>query len=227
MGDFIDLSTVSNWIGLSAALGTAAMGFVEACKWTRLGLFGLGKIDDALGPEGRAVLEQAYGSQGIGALLAGSYRRGSQELAEVLRNGLRVGLTSSNAADLARRFGQDQERVRAAVALLHSGQPLPQGGPEAGAIARMHLAIDARVDGAVAAASEVYVGSLRIAATIFALIGTLVAFGIQNGYAWNSIMSPEFWEAIVIAAVAVPIAPIAKDLVNALKAATDALCRRS
>lgn len=222
----IDLTQVSNWIGLSAALGVAAMGLVEALKWTRLGLFGLGKVRELLGTGGMSVLERAYGP-GLDVLLEGAFRKGAADLAEVLRNGLRVGLSGTNAGGVAAQFGQDAAELQAAVAALHAPNAPAVDSAAAGVIARMHLAIDARVDAAIAAAHEVYLGALRIAATIIALAGTLAVYGIEIGYSFGSWRDPELWKAIVIAVVAVPIAPIAKDLVNVLRSAKGVLGSRA
>ena len=197
--------TLADLVARAALLGTAAMALVEAAKFTPLGRAGLGRVRAALGEAGMRALAQAYGEHSLGAVLDGSFRRGHLELAEVLRNGLRLGLTSDQAPELAKQFGQAPARL---VAALANGA---RAGDEAvAALARFHAAIDARVDAAVASAHETYLGTLRVAGTALALAGSL---GVAL------VTGQDLWLAVGIGLVAVPVAPLSKELLNLLRAA--------
>jgi len=132
----------------------------------------------------------------------------------VLRNGLRLGLTSDQAPELAKQFGQEPARLVAALANgAHAGDGTVAArvGDEAvAALARFHAAIDARVDAAVASAHETYLGTLRVAGTALALAGSL-------GVALVTGQDP--WLAVGIGLVAVPVAPLSKELLNLIRAA--------
>jgi hypothetical protein len=205
--------SLSDLVARAGLLGTAAMALVEAAKFTPLGQAGLGRIREALGDFGMKALAQAYGGSSLQAVLVGSFRRGHLELAEVLRNGLRLGLTSDNAAELAKEFGQEPVRLVAALA----GRTAAGGSPSAeavAALARFHAAIDARVDAAVASAHETYLGTLRVTGTLLALAGSL---GVAL------VTGQDLWIAVGIGLVAVPVAPVSKEVLSLLRAATQAV----
>jgi hypothetical protein len=192
------------------------MALVEAAKFGPLGLAGLGSIRKAVGEAGMRALALAYGEGSLRAVLAGSFRRGHLELAEVLRNGLRLGLTGDNATELAKQFGQEPARLAAALA----GGPPAGGGPgddAVAALARFHAAIDARVDAAAASAHETYLGALRVTGTLLALAGSV---GVAL------VTAQDLWLAVAIGLVAVPVAPVSKELLNLLRAASEAVRAR-
>ena len=207
---------LSDLVARAAVLGTAAMALVEAAKWTALGRVGLGRVREALGAAGMRALAHAYGVGPLEALLAGSFRRGHLELADVLRNGLRLGLTSDDAPELAKEFGQEPARLAAALA-GRVGSAASPGDEAVAALARFHAAIDARVDAAAASAHEAYLGALRVTGTVLALAGS-VAVALVTGQ--------DLWLAIGIGLVAVPMAPISKEVLSLLRAASEAVRAR-
>jgi hypothetical protein len=207
--------TLAELVARAGLLGTAAMALVEAAKFTPLGRAGLGRIREALGDAGMKALAQAYGERSLGAVLAGSFRRGHLELADVLRNGLRLGLTSDDAPELAKQFGQEPGRLVAALA-IPTGAGASPGDEAVAALARFHAAIDARVDAAVASAHETYLGTLRVTGTLLALAGSL---GVAL------VTGQDLWLALGIGLVAVPVAPISKEALNLLRAAALAVRR--
>ena len=209
--------TLADLVARAALLGTAAMALVEAAKFTRLGQAGLARVHEALGAAGMRALAQAYGGSSLQAVLAGSFRRGHLELAEVLRNGLRLGLTSDDAPELAKQFGQEPGRLAAALA-ARAGAGASPGDDAIAALARFHAAIDARVDAAVASAHETYLGTLRVTGTLLALAGSL---GVAL------VTAQDLWLAVGIGLVAVPVAPISKEVLNLLRAAALAMGGRS
>src|SRR5205809_163739 len=108
-----------NWIGAAAGLGTAAFGFVEALKWTPLGIAGIGHVNEALGAPGKAALASVYGQRDVEHVLNGTFRKSAGDLAALLKNGLRVALTQpEHAKNLASHFGQDGAELEKAVGQL-------------------------------------------------------------------------------------------------------------
>ncbi|MDZ7643541.1 MAG: hypothetical protein U5K76_04490 [Woeseiaceae bacterium] len=200
------------------ALGTAAFGIVEALKWTSLGLLGFSRIGRLLGEPVMAALGVAYGPDYL-ALLRAQYRAGRRDasLASTLRQGARVGLTPETAAGMARAVGVVAEQdLREVATALAQGEEL--SAAQRGILGRFELALDARIDAALSLAADRYAGSLRVAASLVAITIAL-AVGLSRGQ--DLVLS------LIVGVAAVPIAPMAKDLSSAIKAAGRALPGKS
>jgi hypothetical protein len=209
-----NLGTVVLAVG---ALGTSAFGIVEALKWTPLGLAGFGRITRLLGAPAAAALEVAYGPDYL-TLLRAEYRAGRHEgrLATTIRQGVRVGLTPSTAGDLATLSGVvDGSALQDVADVLQSGAEL--SAEQRSVLGRFELALDARIDAALALAADRYAGSLRMAASFVAIVIAMLV-GVEFGQ--GPLLS------LVIGIAAVPIAPIAKDLSSAIKSARQAMPAR-
>jgi hypothetical protein len=194
----------------TGALGTAAFGIIEALKWTRLGHAGFGSITKLLGPL-LNTYAIAYGPDWE-RLLRAQYRGDRAELARVLRQGVRVGLTTDNAPDLANFLGTvDPAELSEAATRAAQGDELP--AELRNVLGRFELAVDSRIDAALALAREHYTGTARVAASAVAL-GIAITVGI---------MLNDLFRAVLVGVAAVPLAPIAKDLVSALQATSAAL----
>ena len=197
----------------TGAIGTSAFGIVDALKWTRLGLAGFRRITERLGPPLMAAIERAYG-RGSGEILHGYYRqdRATGTLGKALRQGVRVGVRSDEAVELAQAVGLavDPGKLEQALSKLEQGTPLSDA--DRSVIGRFELAVDARIDAALAASEASYTGSMRVAASTVALVlacaGTIAVTG-----------SFDLPLALVIGLAAVPVAPIAKDAAAGLNAA--------
>jgi hypothetical protein len=211
-------------IAAAGALGTAAFGIVEALKWTPLGAAGFGQIGTYLGPELEAALQIAYGVD-FERLLRAQYRQDSQHqslIGKSLRQGVRIGLTPGNAPEIARYLGTvDPAELRAAAIAVQDGQALSDD--HRAAIGRFELAADARISSALSRAQDVYVGAVRCAASVLSIaLAEVAALMLGNGQTAPGL--PSMWMiGLLVGVVAVPLAPIANDVVSALQAATKAL----
>ncbi len=195
----------------TGALGTVAFGIVEGLKWTPLGEIGFGSIVKILGPLNEA-LRVAYGDAHE-LLLRGQYRGDQKELVRSLRQGVRVGLTDANAAQVARFLGSiDGEQLKQAVAGAEKGTELPTGLRNV--LGRFELAADARIDAALAVAQSRYVGFNRVSASAAAILIAVIA-GPQVGASLT--------KSLLVGLAAVPLAPIAKDVASAIQSASQAL----
>jgi len=220
------IDSLGKAIAAAGALGTACFGIVEALKWTPLGAAGFGQIQRYLGPELQAALRVAYGSD-FERLLRAQYRQDSQHqtlIAKSLRQGVRIGLNSKNAEAIATFLGTvEPSGLKSAVLQVEMAQPLSD--ESRAAIGRFELAADARIDSALARAQDVYIGTVRSAASLLAIVlaeiaAWLLGTGEDSG-------GPDVWlVGLLIGVVAVPLAPIANDVVGALQAATRALRAR-
>jgi hypothetical protein len=199
----------------TGALGTAAFGIVEALKWTKLGEAGFAVIVKVLGPLVKTQ-ESAYGP-GFEKLLRAQYRGDQRDFARVIRQGARVGLTSENAGEAAEFLKVvGRAELESVATSLKQGTPLSDA--QRNVLGRYELAVDARIDAALTQAQSHYAGTQRSVASIIALV-IAVAVGL-----WlRSTQAYILLKSVLVGIAAVPLAPIAKDLVSALQAASTAI----
>ena len=197
----------------TGALGTAAFGIVEAMKWTRMiGLIGYSRLVYLLGPIW-GTLERAYGAA-YEEVLSGQYRGDHRELFRMIRQGVRIGLTTENAPQVAAYLGVvNGEELSKAAARLGDAETISKEHQQV--LGRYELAVDARIESALAMAQTQYAGKMRT-------IASFIALGIGGGV---GLYVGQLFMGLLIGLAAVPLAPIAKDLVSALQAATIALKR--
>ena len=211
-----DLPTLALATG---ALGTAAFGIVEALKWTKfVGLAGFPTLWDRLGAL-TDTLTIAYGPTAR-ETLGDRYRGDAGELARMLRQGVRVGLTTDNATRIAHFLGTI--KADALVSVLQkrdAGEPVSDA--ERAVLARYEIAADARIDAALTIAGTNYAGTARVFAMIAALGMALAAYLALDD------PRPHWSWALIIGFAAVPVAPIAKDLASGLNSAARALKARA
>jgi len=199
----------------TGALGTAAFGIVEALKWTRVGEAGFKAIVKMLGPV-IETLEVAYGPK-FKDILRAHYRGERREFVRMIRQGVRIGLTQDNAEKMAVTLRTvDAAKLKDAARLVGEGGEL--SSDLRNTLGRFELAVDARIDAALTLAQARYVGTARGLASVVALfIALAVGFYLGNDY---------IFQALLVGVAAVPVAPMAKDLVSALQAAGKAVGTR-
>jgi hypothetical protein len=211
-----NIDSLGTAVAAAGALGTASFGIVEALKWTALGTAGFAQIRAYLGPATDAALRIAYGPD-FERLLRAQYRQDSQSqsgIGKSLRQGIRIGLTPGNAPDIARFLGTvDPDELRGAAAAVTSGHALTDA--QRAAIGRFELAADARIASALSRAQDIYLGTVRCTASVLSVVLAEAAAVILNPGMWMT--------GLLVGIVAVPLAPIANDIVGALQAATKAL----
>jgi hypothetical protein len=213
----------------AGALGTAAFGIVDGLKATAIGAAGFPALTAMLGPL-KTALAKAYGDEYL-ELLKAQYRdrRGTGPLSRTVRQGVRLGLTKDNAAQLATFLGEgivDRSSLAGIAEKIATGVKLTDS--ERGLLGRFELAVDTRIEAAVALAEEKYKLTTQWWAS-----GTAVALALIAAWALGT-QKPDFlvWEKVlfikgmIVGLVAVPLAPIAKDVASALQSATKALKAR-
>lgn len=209
------MDNIGTIILATGALGTAAFGIVEALKALKwLAEAGFPSILTILGP----IMETLVAAYGPDAerLLRAQYRGDQKELTRVIRQGVRIGLTEKNATQVAQFLGiVDAAKLKEAARAVEAGQELPI--ELRNVLGRFELAVDARIDAALTLALDRYVRAVKWAASLVALI-----LALSVGIYLNRI-----FEGLIVGLAAVPLAPIAKDLVSALKAASDAIRART
>ena len=202
----------------AGALGTAAFGIVDGLKGTSIGEAGFSTLSAMMGPL-KTALAKAYGNEFL-SLLAAQYRdgRSTGPLPRTLRQGARIGLTKDNAVEIAKFVGEgivDTSELVIIAEKIAGGRKLEDS--ERGLLARFELAVDTRIDAALALAEQKYTLVTRWWASGFAVALALIA-------AWA--LNADLVKGLIVGVVAVPLAPIAKDVASALQSATRALKAR-
>jgi hypothetical protein len=211
-------------IAAIGALGTAAFGIVDASKSAfsfinRIGLSHIRQTIDLLtpGPAGvnslgrRQILETVEANWINGADL------NRQKCTAVSL--IQGHLIATNAAGLAQNTNVDSSTLEAIAGNTLSGVML---SPQQTAVqTRFELIVNTLIDEAYQRADERYRNGTR---SLAACVAVLLA--IAGGWV---LLGSRFWEldhvacALLVGLLAVPLAPMAKDVSSALAAATDAL----
>lgn len=226
--DAFTITSLSKAVGAAGVLGTASFGIVEALKWTRLGVAGFGHIRGYLGQALEDALRVAYGAD-YSRLLAAQYRQDSKTqavIAKSLRQGVRIGLTPQNAEAIARFLGSvEAQSLSAAAKKVEESAALTDA--DRAAIGRFELAADARIESALSRAQDVYIGTMRCAASVCAILLAEVGAMFLGSNELTVPVDPHMLLlGLFLGVVAVPLAPIANDIVTALQAVTQALRTR-
>ena len=197
------------------ALGTAAFGIVDGLKWTFLGTAGFNSIKTILGDELMEALHHAYGDS-YEKLLKAQYADGRKngELPRTLRQGIRIGFPGTEISMLVKGLpGVNPDLLGNASQKIKSGSD-ELTDKERGALARFELAVDTRIDAALAIAETRYIGMNRATASVIS-IGIAIITG--------NILSVDIITSVIIGIAAVPVAPMAKDLATAFQSAGKAM----
>lgn len=207
-------------IAATGGLGLASMSLVDALKAVPGGgvsRIGFGYIREVLGLFDR-IMARAAGERWEAVVLAHWINgRPRDEQIGVVRSLLRLGLNADTAGQLAVIGNVEAQALGEAAAKLVAGAPLEEA--EINLIGRVEAAVEARLDAAFDLAEQAYRNTARVLAGLIALGLALAAAALLT--------RPINWSAAVLVGVlAVPIAPIAKDLVSALTAASRAVKAR-
>jgi len=207
-------------------LGTAAFGLVDATKvfWGGVNRIGFGKIEETVTglTPGTAVngLSQA---KVIGTLRANWYNGldlGSQKA--IAKSLIKLDLNAGNAAAIADAAGVDRAMLQSVAAKMAAGTALTSS--ESDVYARFDLIVTAILDEAYQDGDQRYTNGTRTWAGFFAVLLALVGGWVVNGAGFGQYAaSGDLWRALLVGVLAVPLAPVAKDLSSALVAAVNSM----
>lgn len=218
------IESVGNIIAAVAALGTASMGFVDATKAFDGGPsnFGFSSIKRTLSPFlpkkangafNQAELLEALKSNWINGVAKADQKAKAKAL-------IHLGLTAGNAEDLAKAAGVDASTL-ASVADKVAGRVQGALTPaEVNALGQFDAILSAMLDEAYERADQQYRNGTKILAMMVAVIFGIVASGLINSGGFNA---DNCILGLIVGLAAVPLAPVAKDLVSSLQAAAAAL----
>ena len=204
-------------IAATGGLGLAAMSLVDAFKALPGGgvsRIGFHHILDVLTLFDQ-VLERAVGAKWRTVILS-HWINGRPRTDQIgaIRSLLRLGLNPDTAAQLAPIGNVDPKALSDAAGKLVKGAAMTQ--EDLNLIGRVEAAVEVRLDAAFDLAEQAYRNLSRVLAGVIAVVLAVVASAlIENSPGWAA--------GALIGLLAVPIAPIAKDLVSALTAAASAV----
>jgi hypothetical protein len=227
MPDSVTLTTVTEAIAAIAALGTAASGLVDASKAFNGGISNVGfkRIKTALAPFSAALDDaQADWAGTIRASWINGVSKDDQKAAA--KSLIRLGLSSANAASLAPAGHVNPAALTNVVTKIENATPL--NPDEVNLLGRFNAVIDAAMDGGFEEADQQYRNASKVWAGVAAVVLAISGGAMVGGFTALSgpvayIGSAQFWIAVLVGIVAVPLAPVAKDLTSSLQAAASAM----
>ena len=208
------------------ALGTAAFGLVDASKAFDGGVsnVGFGAVLKALTPF-QPALARATG--GWRATLRANWINGvaKEDQKTAAKTLVRLGISSTDVEALAGAGGVDATALANVLKVVESGQPLSV--QDAQVFGRLNAVIDAAMDAGFERGDQQYRNASKLAAGVFALIlawwAAYLLGDAPAGTLPSAIHARLFWWSTLVGVLAVPVAPIAKDLASSLQAAAAAV----
>jgi hypothetical protein len=204
------------------ALGTAATGLVDTTKvfgggMSRCG-FGyikqliartVGKVSNAQPGAGLATDDI------LGTLLA-NWMNGMETGAQksIAKSFIKLHFNADTAAALAGQTNVAPDLLASVAGKLASVTPLSP--EESDAYGRFDLALSAMVDRAYESADQLYRNSCKALAAVIAVVLAILG---DSQLGW-----PIDWQvAVIVGLISTPLAPVAKDIANAIQTASDAV----
>lgn len=216
---------IGSMLAAIAALGAAAFGLVDACKAIPgggLSRLGFRYVREALEPYA-PCLDRALG-QGRwrdGLMAHWINGRPLDEQKAVARSLIRLGLTAQTVPQLPDSLNLDRGRLQAAAAKLETGEELSE--VDLNLLGRLDAVIEAELQAAFDYADQAYRARARAWAGVAAIVLAMFGLLVWRGGAGASIGWKDVAQAFLIGVLAVPIAPIAKDLSSAIAAGAKAV----
>ena len=220
--DPLILRQFTDSLGAVAALGVAAMGLVDTTKpfWGGVSNFGSKHVVNCLDPF-KAALNKA--SNSWRKTIRSHWLNGTplDQQKAIAKSLVRLGLSPDNAKTLAQAGNVDPDKFAAAVDAVFKGGTLTS--EQVAVLSRFDTAIDTALDAGYERGDQKYRNASRATAGAIAIVLAVAGGRLLSNdpmtFWWHS----EFWQSILLGTIAVPLAPIAKDLSSSLIAAVGAL----
>ena len=220
----IELGDFGAALAALSALSTAAFGLLDSSKafWGGVSNVGLPHIRKALDPFA-ATLGAGVGAERWWALVRANWLNGvaKAEQKAVVRSILKLGLTQATADELAQGCNVDAARLKTVAGKLAKGDELSDA--DLNLLGRVNAVLDAILDCAFERAEQQYRNVSRLLAGLLAVALAVVAQLIWAANAATMGAPPSLAVAVGVGLLAVPVAPVAKDVTSALSTAMRAL----
>ena len=204
-----------------SALSTASFGLLDATKaWGGVSNIGRDHIRDALTPY-KPALDEALGVDAWWPMVLAQWVSGVPKAEQKAKAQamIKLGLSPKSAPAVAAATQVDAKALVAATTKLRAGAKLNDA--DLNVLGRMNAVIDVQLDCAYEAADQEYRNLCRVLAGALALGLTLAGWVLWH--LSSPTEPPSIWVAVAVGLLAVPLAPVAKDLTGALSAAMRAL----
>lgn len=217
----LNIESAGTLILAIGALGTAAFGLADASKvlWGGPSRAGFGYIIKALHPFA-AALRNAVGQQdddgGWQLILRSHWMNGraASDQKAIATSMIQLGLTAESAQTIAPLVHVDPAKFAALITALTKGEAMTP--EQVNMFGRFKASVEAIIDAAYERADQAYRNMMRLLSGVFAVFLALAADWLSSSF--------NDWKiAVLVGLIAVPLAPIAKDLASALQAAASAL----
>jgi hypothetical protein len=219
-GNPITLQDFGAVLAALSALSAASFGLLDATKAVNGGVsnFGVRALRRALDPFD-AALSAALGAGQWWPVVRANWIAGVAKADQKMKAQalIKLGLSPATAPAVARASHVDPDALTAAARNLEAGSSLTEA--DLNVLGRMNATIDVLMDAAFERADQQYRNGCRC-------LAGLVAIGLALGarFLWQEgDPRPSILVAVAVGVVAVPMAPVAKDLTSALSAAMQAL----
>lgn len=215
----ISLTGLSSQMVAVGALGTAAFGLADASKalWGGPSRVGFGYIVSALQPFASA-LRNAVGQSQTDSdwkrVLRSHWINGrdANDQKAIATAMIQLGLTPGSAKEIALTVHVNADAFVATITALTQGKEL---SPEqVNIVGRFKASVETVIDAAYARADQAYRNAMRALSGAISVALALTANALVGDY------PPTI--AVLVGLVAVPLAPIAKDIASALQSAASA-----
>jgi len=208
------------------ALGTAATGLVDTTKvlfYGGMSRVGFGYIKKLIGRTVGSVSNAQSGAglatEDILGTLHANWINGMETGAQksIAKSFIKLHFNPTTAAALAGQTNVAPDVLASVAQKLASVQSLTPA--ESDAYGRFDLALSAMIDRAYERGDQLYRNSCKFLACVIA-----VALAIAGNHALiNTPQHLEAWQVWIIGLIATPLAPVAKDIANAIQTASDAV----
>lgn len=233
----VDLQQLSlpTIIGAIGGLGTAAFGLLEALKpvvpaINHIGFGGIRRTVVSLTPPEPVAsgagkppinaLPQAKVLESLRSNWVNGNDLGSQKA--IAKSLVKLHLSAANAALVGAATNVDPGQLTAVAASIASGTPLTQ--PQGDTYARFDLIVTAMLDECYQYADQNYRNWTRgLAAMLSVLLAFFGGYMLQGGSFGAFLFSANGGLALLVGVLAIPLAPIAKDLTTALATAVNTM----
>jgi hypothetical protein len=221
MASHISLPDLGAALAGLSALSTAAFGLLDATKWLGGGVSNLGTrtLRRALDPF-EAPLAAALGADQWWPVVRASWLNGvakDTQKAKAMAL-IKLGLSPQTAPMIAAASHVKADALTEAARKLENGESLTDA--DLNVVGRMNAAVEALMDAAFERADQQYRNGCRFWAGVVALG---LSVGVWALWKWQGQGAPAWWQALLVGVLAVPVAPLAKDLTSGLSAAIGAL----
>lgn len=218
----LSIDGIGSILAAIAALGTAAFGLVDALKALPhggLSRLGFKHIRAALQPYA-PCLDQALGNGRWLSTLRAYWVNGRplDEQKAAARSLIRLGLTAATVPKLPDGLNIDKTRLQAVAGKLETGEELTEA--DLNLLGRLDATIEAELQAAYDYADQGYRAAARAWAGALAIVLAVFATIVWRG---ATLQASDFALALLVGLLAVPIAPIAKDLSSAIAAGARAV----